>query len=91
MLINDTYSTAVTASISLVFVVFVGTLLFHLHQESKKNSLNYRKVKEMLYNIVSVKETKCDSPDKEDNILIPEQGSSTSYVDLRESLIDSTL
>jgi len=50
----------------------------------------YRKIKKFFYNFIRKKEIQSDSPDKQDNILFPEQGSSTSYFDLRESLIDST-
>ena len=87
--VNDTLCAAITVSISLSFIVFVGTLLYHLHQETKQNRL-YKMIKKNIYIIVMTK-TKCGSSDKEENDIISEQGSTTSFIQLRESLIDSTL
>ena len=88
--VNDTLCAAITVSISLSFIVFVGTLLYHLHQETKQSSL-YKMIKKKIYKMVFVMKTKCGSSEKEGKNVIPEDGATSSYFDLRESLIDSTV
>ena len=88
--VNKTLCSAITVSISLSFIVFVGTLLHHLHQETKQNSL-YKIIKKIISEIVVVIKIKCGTFKKEENEVIPEEGSTTSYFELRESLIDSTV
>ena len=39
LLVNEALCVVITASISLSFIVFAGTLLYHLHRETKQNSL----------------------------------------------------
>ena len=88
--VNKTLCSAITVSISLSFIVFVGTLLRHLHQETKQNSL-YKIIIKNISKIVIVIKIKCGTFKKEESGVIPEQGSTTSYFELRESLIDSTV
>ena len=90
LLVNNTLCAAITISISLSFIVFVVTLLHHLHQETKQNSL-YKMLKKKIYKIVNIIKTKCDTSENEQKNVISEQGSTTSYFELRESLIDSTV
>ena len=87
--VNDTLCAAITVSISLSFIVFVGTLLYHLHQETKQNSL-YKMIKKKIYKMVLVIKTKCGTSLQEDKYVIPE-GATTSNFELRESLIGSTM
>ena len=50
LLINDTLCMATTVSISLSFIVFVGTLVYHLNLETRKNSLIYQRIKKRFNN-----------------------------------------
>ena len=90
MLVNKTLCSAITVSICLSFIVFVGTLLHHLHQETKQNSLYIIIIKNISKIVIALK-IKCGIFKKEGNDVIPEQESTTSYFELRESLIDSTV
>ena len=90
LLVNDTSCAAITVSISLSFIVYVAIFLYHLHQETKQNSL-YKMIMKKIYTMVIMIKTKCGSSDKEENDIIPEQGSTTSFFQLRVSLIDSIL
>ena len=87
--VNDSLFAATTVSISLSFIVFVGTLLHHLHQETKLNRL-YKMIKKKFSKKVVII-TKLGSTDKQDKNVIPKQGTTTSYFEFRESLIDSTV
>ena len=89
LLVNDTLCAAITASTSLSFTVFAGTLLYHLHQETKKNKL-YKRIRENLSKRITTIKAKCGTSDKEGEHVIPEQKTTTRYFELRESLIDST-
>ena len=89
LLVNNSPCAAITVSTSLSFIVFVGILLYHLHQETKQNSL-YKLIRKKIYKMVIIIKTKCGSSEKEEKNVIPEQSSTTSYFELRESLIDST-
>ena len=84
LLVNDTLCAAITVSISLSFIVFVGTVVHHLYLETRKNNFMYQRIKETFNNCRKKHGTL-------DNTIIHEQESSTSYFDLRESLIDSTV
>ena len=90
LLVNNTLCAASTVSVSLSFIIFVGTLLHHFHQETKQNSL-YKIVKKFFYKMVILLKTKWDTSENEQKNVISEQGSTTSYFELRESLIDSTV
>ena len=85
LLDNDTLCAAITVSISLSFIAFIGTFFYHLHQETRKNS-SYIILKKKVNKIIK-KNSKNDTIDKKDKS--PEQGTSSSYFELRESLIDS--
>ena len=87
LLINDTLCDAITVSISLSFVMFVGILFYHLHYETKGK--NFSKMITKKFN--KIFETKCSTSEKKEKNVIPGHGSTTSsYFQLRESLIDST-
>ena len=88
LLVNDTLCAAITVSISLSFAIFVGKLFYHLHKETKKNIFMYQRIKEKVNKHVIKKITQHTTLD---NILVPEQESSTSYFELRESLIDNNV
>ena len=90
MLVNKILCSAITFSMSLSFIVFVGTLLHHFHLETKQNSL-YIMIKKKIFKRVIIIKTKCGNFKNEENYVIPEQGSTTSYFELRESRIDSTV
>ena len=90
LLVNNTPCVAITISIAVSVILYVGTLLYHTHQEVKQNRF-YILIKKNILKMVTIITTKCDSSDKEENDVIPEKGSTTSYFQLRESLIDSTL
>ena len=91
LLVSDTLCAAITASISLSFAIFAGTLLYHLYQETKKNKL-YKVIRENLNKRINKIKAKCGTSEKERKNIFPEQGTtSTSYFELRESLIDSTV
>ena len=91
LLVNDALCAAITASISLSFVVFVGTFFYHLHQETKIMKNSYKRMRNKIYETIITKITKTGTIDEEDKIMSPEQGASSSYFELRESLIDSTV
>ena len=86
LLVNESLCDAITASISISFIVFAGTLLFHVHQETKRNSF-YKVVKDNICKIFVIKNVKSDTINKE----APKQETTTNYYELRESLIDSTM
>ena len=93
LLLNEELCAAITISITLSFLVFVGILFYHLHLEIKKNDKNkllYQRIKEKVNKICNFKKQTARGTTI-DNALIPEQESSTSYFDFRESLIDSTV
>ena len=91
LLVNDALCAAITASISFTFVGFAGTFFYHLHQETKMNN-SYKRMRNKIYEIVITKKSKTGTTiDEEDIILSPKQGASNSYIELRESLIDSTV
>ena len=89
LLVNDTLCVAIKVSISLSIIVFVGTLLHHLYQETKMSNY-YKFIKRRFNKLVITIETKCGILKKEENNIISEQANTTSYFELRESLIDST-
>ena len=90
LLVSDALCAVITASISLSFIVFVGTFFYHLHQETKRNN-SYKRMKSKFYEMIILKKTKTGINVKEDKSLSPKRGTSTSYFELRESLIDSTM
>ena len=90
LLVNDTLCAVTTSSISLSIIVFVGTLLCHLSQETMKYNF-CNTVKEKFHEVFIKKETKADAIDKEGENANAEQGCTTSYFQLRESLIDGTV
>ena len=87
LLVNDTLCAAITVSIALSFTVFVGIFLYHLHMELKRKNV-YKLIKNRFSNKISIAtETECHTPEIEEK---PEQRTTTSYFQLRESLIDSS-
>ena len=87
LLVNDTLCAAITVSIALSFIVFVGIFLYHLHMELKRKNV-YKLIKNRFSNKISIAtETECHTPEIEEK---PEQRTTTSYFQLRESLIDSS-
>ena len=87
VLVNNTLCAAITVSVSLSFMIFVGTLLHHFLQETKQTSL-YKIMKKNYYKMVILLKTKWDTSE---NVLISEQENATSYFELRESLIDGAV
>ena len=86
LLVSDALCAVITVSISLSFIVFVGTFVYHLHQQTKMNN-SYKTIRNKIYEMIT-KHNKTGTTE-EDKILNPEQGASSSYFELRESLIDS--
>ena len=89
LLINDTFCVAITVSTSLSLIGFVGVLLYHLHHETKKSNF-YKFIKRRFNILVIAIETKCAISEKEEKNVISEQENTTTYFELRESLIDSS-
>ena len=90
LLVNETICAAIAVSISISFSAYVGVLLHHIHHVAKISRLN-QMIKKKFQKLVITIETKCNSTNKEDKNVISEPRSSTSYFELRESLIDSTV
>ena len=85
--VNDAPCADITVSISFSFTVFGGTILYHLHQEIKNNS-SYTMIKKKMH-MVCIIQIKHNTSDEKENV-IPEQGSTTTYFQLRENLFDRT-
>ena len=89
LFVDDTLCDAITVSISLSFIVLVGVLFYHLHQETKRSNF-YKLIKRKFNKLVITSETKCGISENEGEKVISEQENTTIYFELRESLIDST-
>ena len=81
------YTLTISAALSLV--LFTGTLLYHLNLETKGKLLLYTKVFNKLHLLIIGK--KCDPTiASEDKVEASEtKGHTTTYVELRETLIDN--
>ena len=90
LLVYDTLCAAIKVSVTFSFIVFLGTLLYHLHQETKQNSL-YKMITKHISKMFIIMKIRCGTSVKEEKDEISEQGATTSYFALRESLIDSTV
>ena len=84
LLVDDTLCAAIAASTSLSLTVFAGTLLYHLHQETKNNKL-YKRIRENLIKGITTTKAICGTSDKEDEHVIPEQKTTTRHFELRET------
>ena len=89
LLVKDTLCAATTVSVSLSLIVFVGILSYHLHYESKGKKY-FKLIMKKINKMVIIIETIYRASGKTEKLLITEQRSTTSYFQLRESLIDST-
>ena len=93
LLCKLTLCTVITVSASLLFIVFVCTLLFHLYQEIEKSSIKCKNIKYSISKCFADYRAKSDTQDNDDDevLKLPQGTSTNSYFNLRESLIDSTM
>ena len=89
LLVFDTLCVAITVSISLSFIMFVGVLFYHLHHETEMCNF-YKLIKRKFSKFVITIETKYDISENAGKKVISEEENTTSYFELRESLIDSS-
>ena len=90
LLVYDTLCAVIKVSVTFSFIVFLGTLLYHLHQETKQNSL-CKMITKHISKMFIIMKIRCGNSVKEEKDKISEQGATTSYFALKESLIDSTV
>ena len=93
LLCNLTLCTAKTVSASLLFVAFSCMLLVHLYQEIEKSSIKCKNIKHSIYKCFAEYRAKSDTQDDDNGevLKLPQGTSTTSYFNLRESLIDSSM